>query len=108
MPLNEQATITATATYSTVGTGELAGSETAVVMPTLPCRLVRFKAAVSNAGNVYIGIAGVTVAAGTTTTTCGFELDAGDDTGWIPVNNLNEFYRICDNAEDDLTYMYLL
>lgn len=95
------------ATYSGVKTGELAGSETAVQMPDISCLKVRFKAASDNAGNVYIGGDGVTAADGATDATTGFELDAGDDTGWLEVVNLNVFYRICDNANDDLTYIAL-
>jgi len=88
-------------------TGELAGSATAVQMPDIPARMVNFKARIDNAGRVYIGKVGVTVPDGTTDTTTGFELNPGDETGWIPCGNLNEFYRICDNAGDDLTYIYL-
>ena len=85
-------------------TGELAGSVTAVQMPTLPCSRARLKARSDNAGSVFIGIAGVTAPDGTTDTTTGFELDAGDDTGWFPCSDLRELYRICDNTGDDLTY----
>ena len=85
-------------------TGELAGSATAVQMPDIACSRVKFKSRDDNAGNVYIGGAGVTKPDGTTDTTTGFQLDAGDDSGWIYCDNLNAFYRICDNAGDDLTY----
>lgn len=86
-------------------TGELAGSATAAQMPDVRCSMVMFKAVGSNAGNVYIGGAGVTVVDGTTDTTTGWELDALEATPWIPVNNLNKLYRICNNAGDDLTYI---
>ena len=95
-------------TYLTVLNGELAGSANAIQMPQRACRFVKFIAATDNAGNVYIGGAGVTVANGTTDTTTGLVLDAGQDSGWIPVADLNQFYRICDNAGDDLTYMALV
>lgn len=85
--------------------GELAGSATAVQMPNVACTLVNFKAQYDNAGRVYIGVAGVTVAAGTTDTTSGWQLSPGEETGWIPCDNINSFYRICDNAGDDLVYM---
>ncbi len=88
-----------------VGTGELAGSATAVQMPAGKCELVQFKAVLSNAGNVYIGCPGVTAVNGTTDTTTGYELGPGDSTGWIPCNNLSDFWRISNNAGDDLTYM---
>ena len=91
--------------YNRVKTGELAGSATAAQMPDVPCRMVRFKAHADNVGNVYIGGVDVTKADGTTDTTTGLQLAAGEETGFIPVSNLNLFYRICDNAGDDLTYM---
>ncbi len=88
-----------------IATGELAGSAVAARMPDVACRLARFKARSDNAGKVYVGIAGVTAPDGATDTTTGFELGAGEDTGWLPCENLNRFYRVCDNAGDDLTYM---
>lgn len=85
--------------------GELAGSTTAVQMPNRECSMVKFKAQNDNAGNVYIGVSGVTLPDGTTDTTTGFMLDAGQESGWLPCDNLNDFFRICDNAGDDLTYL---
>lgn len=105
-----QTVVVAQQTYTTVLTGELAGSATPTIvqMPTITCKLVKFKARDDNAGNVYIGGSAVTVANGATDTTTGFHLDAGEETGWIPVDNLNRFYRVCDNAGDDLTYLALV
>ena len=91
-----------------VRAGEIQGSGTAVQLPDIKCSMVKFKAVIGNAGNVYIGGAGVTVVDGTTDTTSGWELDASEETDWIPVDNLNRFYIICDNAGDDLVYMALL
>ena len=87
------------------GSGELAGSATAVQCPDRPCKGVMFKAVGSNAGNVYIGGEGVTVVDGSTDTSSGWELDAGVATPFLPCTNLNQFYRICDNAGDDLVYL---
>jgi len=92
-------------TFNRVKSGELAGSATAAQMPDISCRMVMFTGVLGNAGNVYIGGAGVTVPDGTTDVTSGFELDAGVSTPWLPVSNLNVFYRICDNAGDDLVYV---
>lgn len=92
---------------TTIACGELAGSATALQMPSVACRLVKFKARGDNAGYVYIGGAGVTVPNGTTDATTGLELDALEETGWLTTDNLNRFYRICDNAGDDLTYLAL-
>ena len=86
--------------------GEIAGSATAAVMPyDVPCTLVNFKAQYDNVGRVYLGVAGVTKADGTSDQTTGWQLSPGEETGWIPANNINLFYRICDNAGDDLVYM---
>src|SRR3990167_471268 len=91
--------------YNALKSGELAGSASAVQMPDRACNMVNFKAVLSNAGNVYVGISGVTAVDGTTDTTSGFELGPGDETGFIPVDNLNRFYRISTNVGDDLTYL---
>lgn len=87
-----------------VKNGELQGSATALQLPNLPCAMVCFAALSSNAGNVYIGISGVTLPDGTTDVTTGLQITPGATTNWLPVDNLNRLYRICDNAGDDLTY----
>lgn len=86
-------------------TGELAGSGTAVVMPTLACQLVIFKAVQNNNGKVTIGLSGVTKVDDSTDTTTGWELAASAETPWLPCKNLSDFYRISENAGDDLTYI---
>jgi hypothetical protein len=89
-----------------ISSGELAGATSATQMPAIPAQWVKFKAAYDNAGRVYIGASGVTVKDGTTDTTTGLELSAGEETGWLPADgNLNTYYRICDNTGDDLTYL---
>jgi len=95
-------------TFATIKTGELAGAITATRMPDITCYQVKFKALVNNDGNVYIGGEGVTVANGTTDTTSGWELDGGQETEWLRVDNLNVFYRICTNDTDDLVYMAMI
>lgn len=92
---------------STPLVGELSGETSITQMPDVPCTMVKFKAVGSNAGNVYIGNDDVTKPDATTDTTTGLELDAGEDTGWILIDNLNKFYRIADNAGDELTYLAL-
>ncbi len=101
------AQIAEAAAYDTIHSGEVAGSLTAAQLPNVSCRLVRFKARDDNAGSVYLGGSGVTAPDGSTDATTGLELNAGEDSGWIPVDNLNRFWRICDNAGDDLTYLAL-
>lgn len=96
-------------TYTQMVNGELAGNLTATAMPNVPCKLVKFKAAYDNASRVYIGgAATISKANGTTDQTTGFQLSAGEDTGWIPVDNLNRLYYITDAVGDDLTYMAVL
>jgi hypothetical protein len=100
--------ITEYAQYSTIRTGEIAGSITAAILPAVASKLVKFKALLSNTGNVYLGWnASVTKPDGTTDSTSGLELAPGDDSGWMPIANLSLLFRICDNAGDDLTYMVL-
>lgn len=90
----------------TIATGEVAGSATAVVLPTISCDMIIIRAQSTNAGNVYLGTSSsATVAAGNTDATTGLELDAGQDTGWLPLSNLNQLFIICNNAGDDITYM---
>lgn len=87
------------------GTGELAGATSATQMPNRPCKGVMFKALGSNTGDVYIGGQGVTVPDGSTDTTSGWELAAGESTPYLPCTNLNQWYRICDGTGDDLSYI---
>lgn len=90
-----------------IAVGEVAGATDATQCPTVTANMVMFKAVKGNAGNVYIGVSGVTVVDGSTDTTSGWELGAGESTPWIPASNLNLFYYICDNAGDDFVYMVL-
>ncbi len=94
--------------FTAIACGELAGSASVLQMPDVSCKLVKFKALSDNAGKMYIGGAGVTVANGTTDVTTGLQIGAGEETGWLPVTNLNLFYRICDNAGDDLSYLVMV
>lgn len=98
-----------TPAYTAPNTGEWAPGVAAATAPTIACKLARLKARAANTGKVYIGIPAETVtkADGTTDTTTGFELAPGDDTGWIPLDNLNRISGIGDNATDSVTYMTL-
>lgn len=91
--------------YESFVTGEIAGSTSAAVNPTIPCRMANFKAAPDNAGKVYIGISGVTKADGSVDATTGWVLSPGEETGFWPLGNVNQTYRICDNATDDILYV---
>lgn len=95
--------------YMTVkATGEIGGATSATQMPAMAgVRQVKFKAQADNAGNAYVGLSGVTTPDGSDDETTGFGLAAGEETPWLPAGNLDEFYRICDNAGDDLTFIAL-
>jgi|TARA_Y100000310_G_scaffold33937_1_gene32083 hypothetical protein len=91
----------------TAVSGEIQGGETAFQLPNVECAMVKIRALASNSGNVYLGGSGVTVPDGTTDETSGYELDAGQDTDWLPIDNLNRLYGICDNNGDDMVYIAL-
>ncbi len=91
--------------YGNIYTGEREGSATAVQLASRTCRMVMFVAPNGNASDVYLGGAGVTKAAGSTTITAGYELQPGAQTPWIPCKNLNQFFIICDDAGDDILWM---
>jgi len=88
-------------------TGEVSGSATAKVLPTIPGSMIWIKAVSSNAGDVYLGTSTVTVVNGTTDITSGWELAAGEQIGPLPLANLNLLYIICDNAGDDIVYIVM-
>jgi hypothetical protein len=90
------------------GSGEFLAGVGALQLPSVPGRLVRIKAALANTGRVALGFtSGVTVDDGATDTTTGFVLNAGDDTGWIPVANLSKFFTLGSAAAQRLTYIVL-
>ena len=93
--------------FTIVTSGEVQGGTTALQLPDIPCAWVNIKALTDNATNVYLGGADVTVPGALTNATSGFVLDAGQETGWMPIDNLNHFWRICDVNGDDLVYMVL-
>lgn len=93
--------------FTTVKSGEIAGSASAAQMSDIPCSMVMFSALQDNASTVFIGISGVTADDGTTDTTTGFALEARMQTPWIPIDNLNRLYYICDAAGDAFTYLAL-
>lgn len=97
--------------YTIIASGEIRGSTISEKLPDVPCALVKFKARSSNSGSAFIGFTsdtgGLTVPEGNNDTTSGFELAPGDDSGWIPIDNLNKFYRICNTDGDNLTYLAL-
>lgn len=91
-------------TYDNIVCGELQGSTTALQLPDIPCTFVVISADLANAGNIYIGGAGVTKIDGTTDTTTGLQIPKGTSQTFY-VTNMNKLFRICDNAGDDCSYI---
>lgn len=85
--------------------GELAGVATATQLPDVAgLTYVRIKAGSTNTGTVWIGSSNaVTAGAGTTTTTAGFPLTAGQSETFF-VDNLNLLWRICTGTGDECSY----
>ena len=86
-------------------TGEVSGSTTRKQLPDIEFELCQIKAVASNSGKVYVGNSGVTKPDGTTDTSSGMELAAGDFTWFIMPGNLSDVWIICDNAGDDIVYI---
>lgn len=67
-----------------------------------PAILVRFKASVNNAGNVFIA----------TREDAGpddvYELDAGEDTGWLVCPNTSTYFYLVDTVGDAIASWILL
>lgn len=76
-----------------------------------PCRAVKLKARAANTGKVYfvIGTGTVTKLDGTSDTTSGWELAAGDETDLlVGLDNLTDLKGIGDNASDSVVVMYFI
>lgn len=89
-------------------TGAVSGSITPKRLPDIPCEAAKIKAARSNATNVYVGRQNVRLIGTVDHRAAGFELDAGEETPWYFVANLEELYIICDAVGDDITYTLLI
>lgn len=93
-------------TYSSPSNGYVAVGTSDVQMPSLACSYLQVKALKSNTGTVYVGTSSgvASTITGSTNTTTGLELAAGDTTGWMPVSNANLFFLIASAASQGVTY----
>jgi len=92
--------------FNTIVSGEVQGGTTAAQMPDVPCALIKIKALSNNSGNVYLGAdSSVSIAGTVTSNTMGYELDAGQETDWLPIDNLNKLWMITDANADDVCYI---
>src|SRR3972149_4345655 len=81
--------------FDTVKTGEVALTSVATQLPDISCLLVKFKAKSANGTNIYLGGGSTaTIPDLATDATTGLELAASADTDFIPVTNLNKFFRL--------------
>lgn len=94
--------------FTQLACGEFTPGASAAQLPAAPCLYVRFKAAAANTGKITLGFSSaVTAADGSTDTTTGLELNAKEDTGFIPVRDLSVFWAKATVATDSLTYWAL-
>ena len=89
-------------------TGEVAGSAEPKQLPERPCQAVRIKAVRANTGNVYIGTGGVRAVESADNDYAGWELDAGEETPWLFIRNLDQLWMIGTTAADDIVFFYYL
>ena len=91
-----------------IQTGQIAVKAEATQLPSISSNLVKLKAASTNSGSVYIGSSAVAKPGGSANnTTAGFELAAGEETGWLPISNLHFLYMIGSDG-DKLLYLSLI
>jgi hypothetical protein len=97
--------------YTQAFSGEVAGSATAVQLPSnlrRSCKRVIIRAASDNAGSVYIGFtSGVTKPDGSSDITSGFELTKTDPPLVMDIPRTDDIFYICTNAGDDFTILIL-
>ena len=72
--------------------GVVTGSATALRFPNVPAIQAKLQARLANGNNFYIGNAvGNTV----------YEMDAGEETDWFEINNLNELWYSAPSGTAD-------
>lgn len=90
-------------------TGEISGSVTPKQLlqadgTGVAGTVFKIKALAANLGKVYVGYSsGVTKTDGTTDSTTGYQLAAGEEK-WCFVDNLSRIWIICDNAGDNIVW----
>lgn len=94
-------------TFSKVGFGEVGATIVAVALPSIKGSFVVLRAADTNPGVVYLGLAGVTVPDGTTDALSGWPIPAGSETLAIPLpsNDLASLSIIASIAGCSISYM---
>jgi hypothetical protein len=93
--------------FSKVSFGEIGAGVVAAAFPSIKGSFVVLRAADTNPGVIYLGLAGVTIPNGATDTTSGWPLPAGSETLAIPLpsNDLASLSIIASIAGCSLSYM---
>lgn len=91
--------------YDALSCGEVIAGTAAAQLPTVACSLARLKMRHTNAGTVYLGGgSAVSIPNGTADATTGVPWLAGEDTGWLPISNLNKLWSIASADAQSITY----
>lgn len=93
------------ASLSVSDSGQLQPGTSIQTLPDKPCKLAKLKAGPDNTGRVSIGKLS-TLTSGNTANG-GLILSAREETGWIPVSNLNKLACISTVAADWLEWLIL-
>lgn len=91
------------------GTGSRRCTTSAEALPDHPeAKLVYIRALPGNSGNVFVGLSTVTNTTGADNETCGYVLDAGQDSPPIPCpsGGLAQIYIIGSAADQDVTFAW--
>lgn len=95
-------------TYAGVANGVLVPGASAANFPSVVGHLYYITAAKANTGTIYLGTSNsVTSTIGSTNTTTGIELQAGQSIGPLPLTNLNDLWAKATVSTDALTYLVL-
>jgi hypothetical protein len=84
--------------FENLWTDRIANTVVVTQCPALRAEQIRFKNHPDSSGNAWVGSDNLT-------TDTGFPLAPGDDTGWIPINNLNKCWHVEEDATTYLQYM---
>ena len=76
--------------------GIITGTAGVTQFPDIPCSIFTLKARASNVGSFFLSHESGTV-------NLPYELDAGEETGWVCADNLNRYYH--NNPSGTLDYL---
>ena len=86
-------------------TGEVTDGVSSIRLPNIEARMVKLLADRKNKGPVYIGDRRVENPNNDTDCRCGWPIQPGEQTDWIPIENLGLIWMVCEWSGDKLYYM---